>query len=281
MTPLFLVPKPRLIEGEQRFDVNLNTRALVKKVLGSSDLFRRADAAHKALSGRLPTSTRPEVAAIIRQAVFLVKNGDQRHAEELITNALEKYVNSPDLLAFLGWVYKAWNPPRPTDAREKFTRAWQLNCCNEEMYKRWSRMEMDQKEWTKAAEAAEKGLKLIGNRPELLYLAGHARSRLGRELKMGLHHERAAAELERAHALLQKALRMPDSLEAGERRLNADIYRALVLNCELRNDVRGMTEYFERWLSEHPEDPDAHSEWARLQPKFGLVGYDSERATTV
>ena len=268
---LFLVPKPRLIQGEQRFEVNLNTRSLVQKFLGSSDLFRRAEAAHKAVSGGLPNVRNAEVGAIIRQAVFLVKNRDHKQAEQLLTKASEKYVNNPELLGMLGWVYKAWDPPRLTDAREKFMRAWQLNSHAEDMYKHWSRMEADQHEWTKAAEAAEKGIKLLGDRPQLLYAAGHARSRLGRELRMGLHHERAAAELNKAETLLGRALRMPDSLEIGERTLNSDIYRAIVLNCELRGDTKRMAEYFERWLSEHPDDDNAHSEWARLQPKFGLV----------
>jgi hypothetical protein len=37
---LFLVPKPRLIEGEQRFEINFNTTALVREVYGSSDQYR-------------------------------------------------------------------------------------------------------------------------------------------------------------------------------------------------------------------------------------------------
>jgi hypothetical protein len=89
------------------------------------------------------------------------------------------------------------------------------------MYKHWSRMEADQYEWTKAAESAERGLKMIADRPQLLFLAGHARSHLGRELKNGLHYERATTKLSKARTLLTRALRAPESLEAGERRLNA------------------------------------------------------------
>jgi tetratricopeptide (TPR) repeat protein len=267
---LFLVPKPRLIEGEQRFEMNLNTRALVRKLLGSSDLYRRVDAAFKAVSGQLIRAGRPQVAAIIRQSVFLVRNKDFKEAEQLLKNALEKYPNDPDLLGFLGWVYKAWDPPRATDARETFRRAWQLKCCNEGMYKHWSRLELDLREWTKAAEAAERGLKLIPDNSQLLYLAGMARSRLGRELLSGLHNERAIEELEKAQGLLDRALRSPESLEYGERRLNADIYRALVLNCELRRDMDGLSDYFARWRAEHPDDPDAATEWARLSARFGL-----------
>lgn len=268
---LFLVPKPRLIEGEQRFEMNLNTRALVRKLFGSSDLYRRLLAAHKAVSGKLIKTARPQISAIIRQAVFLVRNRNWRQAEQLMEEALKKYVNDPDLLGFLGWIYKTWEPPRITDARENFKRAWQLKCAHEELYKHWSRMEIEQREWTKAAEAAERGLKLVPDSPKLLYFAGMARSRLGRELLAGLHTEKAAAELDRAQRLLEQALKTPESLEYGERQLNADIYRSLVLNCELRKDVCGLKEYFAQWRSEHPDDPYAETEWARLSPRFGLT----------
>jgi hypothetical protein len=51
-----------------------------------------------------------------------VRNHEQPKAEQLLLAALEKRVNDPDLMGFLGWVYKAWEPPRITDAREKFKR---------------------------------------------------------------------------------------------------------------------------------------------------------------
>jgi hypothetical protein len=140
---LFLVPKPRLIEGEQRFEVNVNTRTLVRKVLRATDLYRRVEAAHDAVSGSLPKVGRGEVASIIRQAVFLVRNREKPAAEQLLQTALEKYINNPELIGFLAWVYKAWDPPRVTDAREKFKRAWQLKCANEAMYKHWSQMEIN------------------------------------------------------------------------------------------------------------------------------------------
>lgn len=269
---LFLVPKPRLIEGEQRFDVNINTRFLVRKVLGGSDLYRRTERAYKAVSGQLPPQRgNKEIAAIIRQAVFLVRNRQQDTAEQLLHKALEKYPDDPELTAFLGWVYKTWDIPRVTDAREKFHRAWQLKCSNAEMYRHWSRMESDEHEWTKAAEAAEKGIKLLSTAPAVLYFhAGYARSRLARELATGLHSERSREELAKSQELLKKALRSPDVLEAGERNLNADTYRALVLNCEMLNDLRNMETYFQQWLGEHPDDPDAESEWRRLATRFGL-----------
>jgi hypothetical protein len=269
---LFLLPKPTLHEGEQRYNINVNTRMLVKKVLGGSDLYRRVEAAYVALSGDTLTPTaRKEVAGVIRKATILVKSREQAAAETLLRASLDAHPNDPDLLAFLGWVCKACAPPRVTDAEEHFKRAAQLNCKNEAMYKHWARMEIDQGEWAKAAAAAEKGLKLAGETRLLYFLAGYARSRLGKELLGGLHREKGRDELIKARELLQKALKAPQTLETGERQLNADVYRALVLTCESLRDVAGMRDYFECWRREHPDDPDAESEWHRLGPRFGLA----------
>ena len=155
---LFLVPKPRVIEGEQRFEVNFNTRALVRRELESSDLYRRVEAAHRAVSGTLPNVGRGAVAAIVRQAVLHVRNKELARAEELLLQGLEKYPHHVDLIGVLGWVYKSWQPRRVTDARERFIRAFQLNSPEERMYRHWFNLEIQEGEWTKAIEAAECGL---------------------------------------------------------------------------------------------------------------------------
>ena len=192
---LFLVPKPQLIEGEQRFDVNVNTKILVRQVLGSSDRYKKVEAAFKAVTKKLPLRIgRGEVGAIIRQATFLVRNREQAKAEKLLQQGLAKYLNDPDLTAFLGWVYKAWDPPRLTDARLTFKRASQLKCSSAEMYKHWVRMELEEHEWTNAASAAEAGLKHIPDSRQLLFQAGYARSRLARELLARLFGDKAETE---------------------------------------------------------------------------------------
>lgn len=266
---LFLIPKPRLIEGEQRFDVNVNTRALVYKLLSSSEMYRRAETAYKAISGTMPQIGRGQVGAIIRQAVLYVRDGQQTQAESLLREALQrKYLNNSDLLGILGWVYKSWNPTRLTDARESFKRSNQLKCANEEMYKQWCRMEIEQREWTKAAEAADHGLQRIPKSRLLLYLAGYARSRLGKELLGAGHKEKAESNLYDAQVLLERALNSSNSSEIREQELTADIYRALVLNCEARMLKKEIRYYFERWREECPDNPATESEWTRIAAKF-------------
>ncbi|HKO63335.1 MAG TPA: hypothetical protein VJV03_19380, partial [Pyrinomonadaceae bacterium] len=266
---LFLIPKPRLIEGEQRFEVNVNTRALVRDTFGSTDLYRRTETAYRTLSKGLPVTGRGAVAAIVRQAVFLVKGSKHVEGEALLLNALQKYESDPDLLGVLGWVYKAWHPPRVIDARERFNRASQLRASRTEMYEHWCQMELREHEWSKAAEAAERGLKILSNNKTLLYYAGYSRGRLGRELLGGLHGTRAQKELDTAKSTLKRALSV-SSLDAREKALNADIFRALVLVCELTGDIDGMRHYFRRWTTEYPEDPDASSEWERISRKHRL-----------
>ncbi|SRR6266446_2042816 len=80
----------------------------------------------------------------------------------------------------------------------------------------------------------------------------------------------AQVEISISQERLKKALKIAEEHAQLGDRLNAEIYRALVLNCEALGDKGGMGEYFDMWLTEHPDDPDAHSEWQRLAVKFHL-----------
>jgi len=209
------------------------------------------------------------VAAIVRQAVLHVRNREREKAEELLLRGLERYPNDRDLLGVLGWVYRFWEPRRTTDARECFRRSGQLKSTNEEMYYHWARMEVQEGEWTRAAEAAERGIKMLPESQRLLYLAGYARSRLGKELKAGLHTDRGNQELRRAQAWLETALQIFEGVQPGDQTLKSDIYRALVLNCESAGDVKSMWKYFNQWLAEYGEDEATRFEGRRLRAKFG------------
>jgi tetratricopeptide (TPR) repeat protein len=254
---LFLIPKPSLIEGEQRYNVNINTRVLVRRVYGNTELWRRVEAAHKAIAGEIPRSTnRTEIGALIRKAMLFARNNQGDEAEKVLVSGLEKFPNDPDLTSFLGGVYKAYEPPRITDAREKYHRAWQLRCANENSYRHWAQMELEAHEWAKAYDAAEKGMQILGKTKRLLYLSGYARGRFARELVGRTQQADASTQLALGYEALKSALTSRLELkEWDDRNLNDDIYRALVFNCEARNDIAGMTEYFERWLREHPDSP--------------------------
>jgi tetratricopeptide (TPR) repeat protein len=258
---LFLVPKPRLIEGEQRFEVNVNTRTLVRDVYGSSDQYRRVDVAYQTIAKGVPENLR---------VMFLLKASNNTDAEQLLLKGLERHPSNPNLLGVLALVYKAWQPPRITDARDTFRRAWQLKCLRQETYQHWCEMELRQREWTKAVAAAESGLKILPDDRILTYLAGFARSRLARELKQGLHQEKAAEHIELAKRLLEKAIRLPADLDGDGGILDAKIYRSLVLTCELAGDLQAVRHYSRTWRVKHPNDRDAVTEWERISAKYHL-----------
>ncbi|NNB95033.1 hypothetical protein HI113_14125 [Corallococcus exiguus] len=264
---IFIVPKPVMIDGEPRYEVNVNTRSLVKATFDKTDLWRRVEGAYNALSGQLPLTTgRVEVRDAIRQAILLVRGNEQDKAEELLKRALEKYPNDPGAIGYLGWVYKTWRPRRVTDARERFLRAFQLKWRNEEMYKHWAQMEHSDHEWTKAAEAAEKGLRLIPSSTLLRVLAGQARSRLGKDLAAGLHRERAGEELARAQEHLEEALRRIDKTAKDKLSLLSDAYRSLALTYEALGETSRLPPLLTEWRSRFPGDTDCE----RIARKFQL-----------
>lgn len=268
---LFLVPKPRLIGGEERFELNVNTRSLVRDVYGSSEDYRRIQIAQKTISSGVPKTGRVAVGALIRQAMYLLRVFKYQESEELLLKGLTTHENNPDLIGVLGVIYKAWSPTtRLTDAREKFQRAWQLKNTRPEMYAHWCRMEIRDQEWTKATEAAGKGLKLLPNNRVLLYLSGYSRSRLAKEFLSGLHQGKAEKEMREARRALETALKASRESDAKDNSLNPDIYRALVLVCEMSSDLKSMRHYFELWKKEWPDDPDVVTEGQRVSRKYGF-----------
>ena len=262
---LFLFPKPKFVEGEQRFSLNVNTRTLVLEVYGQTEQWRRIQAAYQAITKGLPANDRSRVGAIIRQCGLLVNSGRLEEAEKLMDNALLDRPGDSDLYGFSGWIYKSWQPPRIADARRQFNRASELKSIKGDVYEHWARMEIKQREWTSAAAAAEKGLELIPDSAVLSYLAGTSRSRLSRELIGGLHHERAAKEAKDACTHLERALA---KVLVEDRVSKEDIFRGLVLHHETMREPRGIARYLKLWNRENPSDHRLDFETQRLQHKF-------------
>ena len=272
---LFLVPKPRIIEDIPRFVLNQNTRELVLNVTKSAnpDRFERIAEAIKAVSGKSTRGDRRDrivVGSYIRQAVSLVKLGRYTEAEETLKRGLEALPETPDLYGQLGWVYRRWLPNgRTMDARECFGRAAKLNCTNGEMYYHWCQLEKEDGGWTRMAEAAMTGLKLLKDSLDLEYFAGYAFSRQAHDLLTSDHLERAEDEAERAKQHLDKVLIDPEDLEPGQYRLHGMAYQAMILTMRTmariatargddgstERNLRLLAEMLEKWNSEHPSDP--------------------------
>ena len=216
---LFLMPAPGFIQGEERFELNTNTRHLVRTVWENTDRLRRAVNGFRSLSNESVVSTNRQrrIDSYVTQAVALVRQDRHEDAERTILAGLDEYPNDVGLIAQLGWVYRRWKPaPRFTDARAQFVRAHELSCRRAEMYRHWSDLEMESGELEAAAAAAEAGLELVPGNQLLLVAAGRARSLLGRQLMRELQPG-AARHLLNAHAHLKAAIRDPASLRGAKR----------------------------------------------------------------
>ena len=271
-----MVPTPEFVQGEQRFGVNVNTRTLVREVYGKTEQWRRIEAAYQAITQGLPSGGRTKIGAIIRQCGLLVRSAKLEEAEILMNNALVERPADPDLYGFSGWIYKRWTPPRVADARLRFSRAAELRSIKEDMYEHWTRMERGEREWTKAALAAEKGLELIPNSGLLRFWAGRSRADLAKELLGGLHHERAAREAKAARGHFEHALK---TLRENDKISRESTLRSLVLLSETMRDVGGLRHFIGRWQQENPGDADLEFERQRLERKFRTgFGRDEDSA---
>jgi tetratricopeptide (TPR) repeat protein len=284
---LFLVPKPKLIEDVERFDLNLNTRVLVRTQMAAEnpDLYRKVEGGFRALSGDLALAPQrlARIGAFIRQAVGLVKQNRHDDALKTLEAGLAAYPNDPDLLGQLGWLYRVWKPrPRVSEARECFQRAVNLNNHKVDLYVHWSEMEAQQGEWTRAAEAAEAGLPFHAESSRLLFAAGYARARLGRDL-IREFQPRGKAELVHAIGFLRRSLRDPERLNGyQDRLLQSRAFRAICLaignlvdlmhdRTEQKDKIKFSEEgiyLVGRWRAEHPDDTYSDFEGARLANRF-------------
>jgi tetratricopeptide (TPR) repeat protein len=261
---IFLVPKPRVIEGEERFEVNVNTKMLVREVYGRSDKYRKLEEACRIVNEGYKTSGNVDINAILRQVSFLNKDFKFQESEQLLLNALEKYHSNPEIICALAELYCSWKPTRTTDARGYFHRASQLKFSNLNMYEKWVDMEFDKKEWTKIIEATEKGLKIFPKSKLLLYLAAKARIEIGRELSGRLIHSKAMKEFAEAKQLLKSSLESNSTFCEKEEKLNPEIYKELINVCQFSDDKSGIDYYLWRWRSENPDNSEADKLWKKF-----------------
>lgn len=296
---LFLVPTPRFVEAVARFEVNRNTAQLVSHVLASTEIYRDVEAAVRSVRGQFARRkpVQLEVEQRVRQAVFLARAGRFPEAEATLRDGLKMSPNDPDLYGQLARIYKFWG--HTTDARDHFRRAAQLKCQSKEMYRQWWQLERRELEWRAAAIAAERGLQIHKGDADLLFLAGYARSQLGRALLSSMHYDRALVEFGTAVEYLVTVVSRASGRDQRDRVSHSHAYRDLVVCLErqvLLLDPAGaqswqpgaghddrermeamrryeqaldkMRRYALAWIAEHPDDALAHSEFGRLRRKF-------------
>ena len=280
-TQIFLPVSCRCSRGEDRFQLDMNTKELVLQGYQNTEEARQIKNAIDARKGLDSVNRRNAIGLHISQATSLVRVDKHTEAEETLLKARNDHPDHPDLCGVLGWVYKNWKPePRYTDARIQFTRAYELHSSNEEMYKHWSEMEQKQRHFSASAEVAEKGMELVKNPTQLSLIAGVARSRFARNLYGQVQYDRAKQEAEKAMRHLN-SLTNDDSNHGSLQK----IFRAHALNYELLADIsrsqntggaeshflRLLSELLERWGAECPDDPLLPLEQGRIREKFSSL----------
>jgi tetratricopeptide (TPR) repeat protein len=265
---LFLFPKPRVVEGEQRFEVNGNTRKLVRMVESTTDQYARIESRAKAIRGNLPHVGRGTISALIRQGFLLQNSGKYQEAEQLLIKAAEKYPQAADLQGFMGYFYRRLD--RFTDASKHFESAYKLKSESRDTYRHWVKMEMSRKEWTNAISAADKGLKMIPHFYELHALRAESKLRSGHDLSSRLQREKAHRLWNEAIKDILSAKKSPDALLQGERQFNCQLYNTLIVCLDLVGDYKNLYAHFLLWHAEHPDDHNVGYQNEFIEKKYGM-----------
>ncbi|HZR64409.1 MAG TPA: hypothetical protein VFA85_04625 [Terriglobales bacterium] len=265
---LFLFPKAPAVEGEQRYQINLNTKKLVRLVEGASEFYARIDNRSKALAGKLPAVGHSIVGSLIKQALLRF-NTNQLEAETILLAAIEKYPHAPDLHGVLGYLYKRMG--RVADSRAQFEAAFKLKAKNPEMYLHWLRLESAEREWSKALAVTERALKMLPDNYEIIEGRVYVLRQAGFDLYRGTHYEKSAKMWTEAVEEVRRHIKPPDALPAGARHLNASMYYSIVVCLDMLNQLRERNYWLERWEKEHPDDPEVAAQKEFIQRKRGTL----------
>ncbi|MBI4890910.1 MAG: tetratricopeptide repeat protein [Acidobacteria bacterium] len=264
---LFLFPKPKVIEAEQRFDINLNTKKLVRLVEGQSDFYARIERASKMLRGQMPEVASGMVGALIRQAQLRLNADRYQESEQILLEALEKYPQAPDLHSFLGYVYKRMG--RLADARTQFESAAKLKSGRRDMYLQWVGMEIGEKEWSRAISVADRAIKVFPDFYEVMERKIFAKKQAGFDFHRGMHREKAEKMWREAADDAKAYIKSPEALSGGERAISSAIYCAAVICLDMLGDTRERNRWLEDWEAEHPGDPQVERQRQILIQKHG------------
>lgn len=250
---LFLLPNASIVEGEQRYHINQNTKRLILSVEEPTDLFQRIRVKSKALAGTLPVVGRDIISQLIRQAILFNSAGNFLKGEELLLKSIEKYPNAADRYGFLGYLYKGVN--RTTDARFQFEQAAKLKSKSEDTYSHWVKMELAEREYNSAVRAATLGITQLPSSYKLLQLRLEAKYRVAHDHISRLQTEKAERLWREIVEEIEKILKPKRNLKAEEFEINAALFKRLVVCLEHLGEMQELNKRFAQWSNEHKDDP--------------------------
>jgi tetratricopeptide (TPR) repeat protein len=266
---LFLLPRVPVVEGEQRYQVNLNTKKLVRLVEGQRDVYALIESRSKALAGKLPNVGHGIISSLIRQAYLRLSAGQDADAEAILLKAIEKYPNAPDLRGFLGYAYRRVG--RTADARSQFEAACKLKAKNPDMFLHWIKLEIAEKEWSKVINVADRAVKVLPDPYEIIERKVYGLRQAGFDLIRGLHREKAVKMWTEAVDEIKLKIKPPEALAEGKRDLNASMYYTMVVCLDMLNRFRERNHWLEMWEKEHPDDPEVDRQKEFLISKRGSL----------
>ncbi len=270
----YLMPKPRLIESVDRFEMSPNIRTLVRRALSATDIYRRVENAAKAVSGELlvRAEQRLKITGYARQAIALARQGNHADAEKTLKAGLDEFPNMPALLGQLGWVYKVWQPtPRVQDARECFRRAADLKAAEPEMFRHWCDLETKANEWNEAARVIERAMAAFPEDTEFVQFAGYVYTRLAQDLlRTSFDRETAKSHLRRSIRYFWDAIKRSKSEDTLSR-----AYRGICIAAQFLDDPGAALAALRGWQGRLPNDPQLEFErqracetWPGLERSF-------------
>jgi tetratricopeptide (TPR) repeat protein len=266
---LFLMPQTPVAEGEKRFQINLNTKKLVRSVEGGSDRYLRIEHASKAVTGKLPVVGPGIASSLIRQAQLRINAGKNTDAEKLLSSAIEKYPTVLDLRVFLAVFYK--DTGRIADARIQFEKAAKMKTPGADMFIQWAQMEIDRGEWSKAIEAADRGLRIVQDCYRLIEQKVLAQREVGFDFLARNHQERASQTWAEAVDLISRRIKSPEKLPVNDRHLNSSMFCTMVVCLDMLGRHAERNQWLDRWEKENPEDPQLQRQKDELLSKHGTL----------
>ncbi len=250
---LFLLPDASLVEGEQRYNLNSNTRRLILSLERTTDIFARLRAKSKAVSGTLPPVGKNIIGQLIRQALLFTRGGRFEVGEDILLKAIERYPNAADLYGFLGYLYKTVH--RRTDARMQFELAAKFKSRSEDTYMHWYRMEMASREYSHAARAAEVGRSALPGSYKLALAHIESRFRVAKDFDGRAQRERAEKIFLEVATEIEKILKPKHILRHDEAEINSALLRILVVSLDRLGDLSELNKRFAQWCTEHRDEP--------------------------
>ena len=242
---LFFMSLPSFVEGVPRFTVGATTARLVDDVMRDTYEYDRICKAvdYYEQQASVTGYERGRIGEVHRTVRHLINRGELEDAEQVLDRALVELPSNPDLIGSRGYLFKHWSPPRLVDARGAFAAAADLHSKNPSVYWEWADLNMTQKDYGAAAEAAERGLDECDTHPQLLRIAGAARRDLGNRLVKNIEYGRAIEEYRKARVHFKQLLDANNKADTRYRISVRDFYFLNITLLDLMDHVDTSEDY--------------------------------------